>query len=122
MQTKINWFEIPSVDFSRAVKFYETVFDSKLKIEQCSGFPIGIFSDNDGNSVGCVIQGESYVPNQDGTILYLDATPHIDNVLSRIKEAGGHIVMEKTALPQDMGYIAHFIDTEGNRLALHAMH
>jgi len=33
MQTKINWFEIPSADFARATRFYETLFDPSLKIE-----------------------------------------------------------------------------------------
>lgn len=122
MQTKINWFEIPSIDFSRAVSFYETIFDNKLKVEQFGAFPLGVFPGSDGSSIGCVIQGEPYVPNKDGTVVYLDATPDMDNVLARIEAAGGRILMEKTALPQDMGYIAHFLDTEGNRLALHAMH
>ena len=30
MQTKINRFEIPTTDFSRTVKFYETVCGSKV--------------------------------------------------------------------------------------------
>jgi predicted enzyme related to lactoylglutathione lyase len=30
--------------------------------------------------------------------------------------------MERFQLPNDIGYIAQFIDSEGNRLALHAMH
>ena len=122
MQTKINWFEIPSIDFPRAVKFYETIFENKLKVEQFGDFPMGVFPGEDGNSIGCVVKGAPYVPNKDGTVLYLDATPGMDGVLGRIEPAGGRILMEKTALPQEMGYIAHFIDTEGNRLALHAMH
>lgn len=122
MQTKINWFEIPSADFSRAVKFYETIFDSKLKVEQFGEFPMGIFGGPDGDSVGCVIHGEHFAPNPNGPVLYMDASSGLDAVLSRIEAAGGRIVMEKMELPQDLGYIAHFIDTEGNRLALHAMH
>lgn len=122
MQTNINWFEIPSIDFPRAVRFYETIFDSKLKVEQFGSFPMGVFPGKEGNSIGCVIQGEQYAPNPNGPVLYMDATPDMDGVLARIEKAGGRILLEKTALPQDMGYIAHFIDTEGNRLALHAMH
>jgi uncharacterized protein len=40
-------------------------------------------------------------------------------VLKRIDNAGGRIVMEKMELPRQLGYIAHFLDTEGNRVALH---
>ncbi|MFD2273604.1 hypothetical protein ACFS07_28025 [Undibacterium arcticum] len=54
-------------------------------------------------------------------MIYLDAGPSIDRVLARIEPAGGSIQMGKTELPRELGYIAHFIDTEGNRLALHAM-
>jgi hypothetical protein len=122
MQTKINWFEIPSTDFSRAVKFYETIFDSKLKVEDFGGLPMGIFSGPDGDSVGCVIHGEHFVPSANGAVLYLDATPGMDQVLGRIEAAGGRIVMDKMELPRELGYIAHFIDTEGNRVALHALH
>lgn len=122
MQTKINWFEIPSTDFSRAVKFYETIFDSELKVEDFGGNPMGIFTAADGNGVGCVVHGEHFVPSENGAVLYLDATPALDQVLERIEAAGGRVVMNKMELPRELGYIAHFIDTEGNRLALHAMH
>lgn len=122
MQTKINWFEIPTADFSRAVKFYETVFDSKLKIEDFGNMPMGIFVDGNGEGVGCVVHSEHFVPSEHGALLYLDATPSFDTVLGRIEKAGGRIVMDKMELPHEHGYIAHFIDTEGNRVALHAEH
>jgi uncharacterized protein len=120
MQTKINWFEIPSTDFKRAVKFYETIFDNKLKVEQFGELPMGIFTGQDGDGVGCVVHGEHFVPNENGPVLYLDATPSLDAVLARVGKAGGRVLMEKMELPRNLGFIAHFIDTEGNRLALHA--
>jgi uncharacterized protein len=121
MQTKINWFEIPASNFSRAVRFYETVFEKKLRIEEFGGGQLGVFTNTDGESFGGVMQSEGFTPSGDGTVIYLDASPAIDQVIARIKTAGGQIKMNKFALPDSMGYIAHFIDTEGNRLALHAM-
>ena len=123
MQTKINWFEIPSSDFARAVKFYESLFDAKLKVEHFGASTIGVFTgpDGDGDGFGCVIKGENYVPGGDGTVLYLDAGPSIDAVIGRIETSGGQIKIGKTELPQVMGFVAYFIDPEGNRLALHAM-
>ncbi|RJG07804.1 VOC family protein [Noviherbaspirillum cavernae] len=120
MQTKINWFEIPSRDFSRAVSFYESIFDCKLKIEETGGPRMGIFTTLDEDSVGCVIHGEHFAPSAHGPVLYLDATGSLDAILARIEPAGGHIAMEKMELPRNLGFIANFIDTEGNRLALHA--
>lgn len=122
MQTKINWFAIPATDFARAVGFYETIFDSKLKSEQSGEFTLGIFTAQNGDGIGCVMHGKSLVPSENGAVLYLDATPDIDAVLTRIPRAGGRILTEKTELPHNRGYIAHFLDTEGNRVALHAEH
>jgi len=121
MHTKINWFEIPSTDFSRATRFYETLFDAKLKVEQTGPVKMSIFTDATGESCGCVAHSEHYLPGKDGAVIYLDATPSIDKVLARIEPAGGQIQMRKMELPGDLGFIAHFIDTEGNRLALHAL-
>lgn len=121
MQTKINWFEIPSIDFSRATKFYETVFDTQLKVEQTGPVKMSIFTDPSGESCGCVAHSEHYLPGANGTVIYLDATPSIDKVLARVEPSGGQIQMGKMALPEGLGFIAHFVDTEGNRLALHAL-
>lgn len=121
MQTKINWFEIPANDFARAVHFYQTVFDTELKVEDFEGGKMATFGQGQ-EAVGAVIEGYGQHPADGGPVVYLDVTPGMDTVLARITHAGGRIVLDKMALPQDMGYIAHFIDTEGNRLALHAMH
>jgi predicted enzyme related to lactoylglutathione lyase len=121
MQTKINWFEIPAADFSRAVRFYEAVFEKKLRIEEFGGGQLGVFVNADGESFGGVMHGEGFTPGRDGTVIYLDAGPTIDTAIARIKEAGGQIKLDKLALPDSMGYIAQFIDTEGNRLALHGL-
>lgn len=122
MQTKINWFEIPSSDFARAVRFYETIFDTKLNVEQFDGHSLALFTDTEGGGIGCVLEGTTQKPSDQGTLVYLDATTGLDQVLQRIEAAGGKVVLPKTALPRDMGFIAQFLDTEGNRLALHAVH
>ncbi|HYD94359.1 MAG TPA: VOC family protein [Noviherbaspirillum sp.] len=117
----IDWFEIPSTDFGRASRFYESVFDCELKSDRFGSFPMGIFTSPSGEGVGCVIQGEPYAPGPDGTVIYLNGGVSIDKVLARIEPAGGRVVLGKTELPDNLGYIAHFIDTEGNRLGLHTM-
>jgi predicted enzyme related to lactoylglutathione lyase len=42
-------------------------------------------------------------------------------VLNRVKDAGGKVVMEKTLINSDLGYIAGFEDTEGNQLLVHSL-
>lgn len=124
MHTKINWFEIPSADFGRAIRFYETLFDTTLRLEKpdSDSLEMALFSDAGGVPCGCVTHYESHAPSSSGTLVYLDANPSIDVVLARVESAGGEIRMPKLELPNDIGYIAHFIDTEGNLLALHSQH
>jgi len=124
MHTKINWFEIPSTGFGRAIRFYETLFDTTLRLKKpdSDSLEMALFSDPGGIPRGCVTHDESHSPSSNGTLLYLDDSPSIDAVLARLVSAGGEIRMPNMELPNDIGYIAHFIDTEGNLLALHSQH
>lgn len=122
MHTNVNWFELPTKDLTRATRFYETIFDASLRQESMSAEgPMAIFTRANGDSFGCLTSGDWIQPSAQGALVYLDAGPSIQSVIDRIVPAGGKIAMEKTQLPKDIGYIAHFIDTEGNRVALHAM-
>lgn len=122
MQTNVNWFEIATKDLTRAANFYETVFATKLRLENLDAeMPMAIFTRDDGQSIGCLTGGDWFEPSAQGTLIYLDAGPSIQLVIDRIEAAGGKIAMAKMQLPKDLGYICHFIDTEGNRVALHAM-
>jgi predicted enzyme related to lactoylglutathione lyase len=68
---------------------------------------------------GALVKGESYEPSHAGTIVYF-SVESIEETLRRIAANGGKTFMPKTAIGQ-YGFIAQFEDTEGNRLALHAM-
>jgi predicted enzyme related to lactoylglutathione lyase len=119
MYNAINWFDIPAVDFERAVKFYETVFAVTLHQEALGGTMNGIFpADRDGVN-GAVCKGPGYAPSADGSIVYLNANGQIDTILSRVEAAGGKILRPKTPIGP-FGYIAWLIDSEGNRIGLHA--
>ena len=81
---------------------------------------MAIFNDANGESFGCVTYGEHFTPSKDGAVLYFDATSVIDQVMERITKAGGKLLTEKIELPNNIGSIVHFLDSEGNRVALHA--
>ncbi|MBK8371065.1 MAG: hypothetical protein IPL20_06750 [Saprospiraceae bacterium] len=38
---------------------------------------------------------------------------NIDQIIEKVKNNGGQVIMPKTAIPH-VGYIAKFLDTEGN--------
>ncbi len=120
MHNSINWFDIPAVNFERAVQFYETILDVTLRRAPSGGTMNGIFpADREtGGVAGAVCKGEGYVPSAEGTVVYLNADGHLDAILSRVEAAGGRIVLPKTHIG-DPGYIAWLIDSEGNRVGLH---
>jgi predicted enzyme related to lactoylglutathione lyase len=51
--------------------------------------------------------------------VYFNAGADLAPVLARVEPAGGRVVMGKTG-DEKSGYVAFFIDTEGNRVGLHS--
>ncbi|MBN3806192.1 VOC family protein [Paraburkholderia sp. Ac-20336] len=116
----VAWFEIPSVDFDRAVRFYEAALDVELNRQEFGGQPIATFGYEEPATGGAIVHGPSMKPAADGVTVYLNAQPTVNAALARIERAGGKTDGPVIELPQDIGYIAFFIDTEGNRVGLHS--
>lgn len=117
----IQWVEIPVSDMERAKTFYETVFQFKIQVMDFGGLLMGWFP-NRGEaqgSSGTLIQQESYVPSQEGALVYF-GSDDVEIELDRIEAAGGKIYQPKTQISPEHGYMGVFIDTEGNRVALHS--
>ena len=121
MANALNWFEIPATDIERAKKFYNTIFEFELvPMEASDGFPMGMFPAERGDISGAVIQGEGYAPSAEGSIVYLNGGEDLTTVLNRVEAAGGQVVMPKTDIGEN-GFVAFFMDSEGNRVGLHSM-
>ena len=121
----ISWFEIPAVDINRAQKFYETIFDMQMDAVDHEEYQMRMFPIEDPmTGVGGAICNQSvfHKPNADsGTLIYLNANPDVKIIADRIEAAGGKVVLPKTEISPEYGYMAVFIDTEGNRVALHSV-
>jgi predicted enzyme related to lactoylglutathione lyase len=117
----VNWFEIPVKDIGRARKFYEKVLGLELSPYDMEPFTMAFFPMTQGaqGAAGSLIKGESYEPSHAGTVVYF-SVDDIEETLRRINANGGKTLMPKKSIGQ-YGFIAHFEDTEGNRLALHSM-
>ena len=118
MANAINWFEIPATDFDRAKKFYATIvaqdmIDMNVGDSQLAMFPAEGLS-------GAVVKSEGQNPSMDGTLIYLAAGEDLTGVMNRIEAAGGKVLQPKTKVTDEIGYIAIFADTEGNKVALHS--
>ncbi len=121
MTNAINWFEIPVTDFTRAKKFYETILGAEIIEMPFPGGKYGMLPADMQNGVGGgLAQGEGFEPSEKGTIVYLNGGEDLSLSLSKVEQAGGKIIMPKTSIGEN-GFMAHFIDTEGNRVALHSM-
>ncbi|PSL44332.1 hypothetical protein CLV51_106198 [Chitinophaga niastensis] len=120
----LNWFEIPVTDTARAKKFYETILDVQMESQEMMGMEMTMFpydmQSNSGKVSGALVKGEMHKPGADGPVIYLNANPAIQTVVDKIEAAGGKVIMPRTLINEQIGYMAFFIDTEGNRLALHA--
>lgn len=119
--SRVTWFEIPVTDFERAVAFYEQSLAVTLKQGDFGPDRLGVFPYDPPAISGCIIKGDRYRSGPDGVAIYLNADPVLADVLARVEQAGGKVVLPRTALPEGMGYYAHILDTEGNRVGLHAM-
>ncbi|RPI19740.1 MAG: VOC family protein [Ignavibacteriae bacterium] len=120
MANAINWFEIPVLDFKRAQKFYNSIFEFELFEQQMGDYVMGFFPGDQSGVSGAICHGEGYKPSEQGTLVYLNADGKLDDVIGRIETNGGKVVMPKSLVTEEIGYIATFIDTEGNKVALHS--
>jgi predicted enzyme related to lactoylglutathione lyase len=115
--TAVTWFEIPAADLTRAQRFYETILGSPLQVVNFAGSDIAMFPAQERGVTGCLLTTAH--PSPHGTMVYLSVTG-LDSALERVPAAGGRIDTPKEELPNDIGFIAHIIDSEGNRVGLHA--
>ena len=120
MKNAINWFDIPVKDFDRAKSFYEKVLDTTMETQSMPGMKMAFFPADWENGIGGgLAYGEGYEPSEKGSLIYLNGGDDLSIPLGRIEEAGGKVVVPKTSLGPN-GFMAQFIDSEGNKVAFHS--
>jgi uncharacterized protein len=120
----VSWFEIPAADLDRAQKFYETIFDIQMTPMDMPQLQMRLFPTETPTDIGGAIcsSGDFYKPSsENGPLVYLNGNPDVQVILDKIPAAGGKIIIPKTQISPEHGYMAVFIDTEGNRIALHSL-
>ncbi len=118
----LNWFEIPVTDMPRAQKFYEAIFDIQMTIVEMPGAKMCFFPPDGSNSSvgGALVEGPNHKPNASGCIIYLNANPDLQLVLDRVIKLGGKVTVPKMNIGENHGFMAFFMDTEGNTVGLHS--
>ena len=123
MTHSISWFEIPTIDLARAQKFYETILGLELIPMDMPGIQMRMFPVPDHTFISGALTyaPDFYEPQANGTLVYLNANPDVQHVLDRVEAAGGKIIVPKTVISPDIGFMAVIHDTEGNRVAFHSV-
>lgn len=121
-ENTLNWFEISVTDINRAKKFYETVFDISMQTQNMMGMDMAFFPSEptSGKVSGALIKGPEQKPAKDGVKIYLNGNPDLAKPLGNIEKAGGKVIMPKTKITDEIGFMAYFADTEGNVIGLHS--
>ena len=125
MNNAISWFEIPTTDINRAQRFYENIFGITMIPMDMPNIQMRMFPLDDMMTQvgGALVDSGGFhkASATDGPLIYLNANPDIQNVLDKVVAAGGSIMVPKTEISPDYGFMAVFMDTEGNRVALHSV-
>lgn len=118
MKNLIAFFEIPAIDFRRAVDFYEFVLKVKLSVAEYEEEKMACFMVED-KAVGAVFEAPGFRPSKDGVLIHFYCE-EIEKALERAVSKGGEIIIPITGVEADCkGSFAVFADSEGNHIGLY---
>lgn len=120
MKNNLTWFEINVKDLERAKQFYEAIFGSEFTFFDMPEAPMYAFNadHSKGEIGGALVKANDNEPCDKGTVIYF-SSQDVSIEAAKVESAGGKLLFPKTSIG-DFGFIAHFIDTEGNRIGLHS--
>ena len=120
MKNLISIVEIPTIEFPRAVTFYQTILNTSIEEINMDGALMGLFP-SDGETVSVALINRVSIKLQwMAAVVYFNAGDDLQIVLDKIKANGGKIIVPKTDIGSGIGFYAMFKDTEGNKLGLHS--
>ncbi|TDQ15105.1 hypothetical protein DFQ04_2991 [Algoriphagus boseongensis] len=119
----VGWFEIPVNDMDRAIKFYEQVFDCTLNKQVMGDFQMAWFPGDEtsqGATGSLVYHKQFYETSGHAGALVYFSSEDCEIELSKVKDAGGEVQIPKRMIAPDIGFMGVFLDSEGNRIAIHS--
>ncbi len=121
MSNRTVWVDIPVIDLDRAIAFYSAVLGEPVTKEGGPGFAFGLLPHAEGEAAGCLyLPGEENAPSRTGPLVYLNAEGRLPAAAEAAVTQGGQLLQPVHPMGPH-GYRAIVLDTEGNRIALHAM-
>jgi hypothetical protein len=120
MAHRIVWVDIPVANLDRAIAFYSAVLGYPITKEGGPGFVFGLLPHAGDDVAGClVIRGEDDAPSRVGPLVYLNAEGRLAQAVAAVTAQGGQVLQDVHPIGPH-GYRAIVVDSEGNRVALHA--
>lgn len=117
----VSIVEIPVINFSAAVAFYQSILNISIEEVDMGSTKMGVFP-VEGTGVNVVLaEGDDYQPTTNGVVVYLNAGDDLRPILDRVGLNGGEVILPRTEISPEMGYFALFLDTEGNKIGLHSV-
>lgn len=115
------WVDIPIVDLDRALTFYSALIGEPVNEVSMPGFRFGIFPHSGTSVSGCLYTAHAHhnAPSANGPLVYVNVDGRMAQAVEAVSTHGGR-VEEAPAQIGEHGFRALVIDSEGNRIALHA--
>lgn len=115
---RVVWVDVPVADLGRAMKFYQAVLANNVSKVEMPGMEFAVLDHQDGNG-GCLVPGAEQISSTGGVLVYFNADGRIQAAVAEVEKHGGKI-LEPVHSIGPHGYRALLLDSEGNRIALHA--
>ena len=120
MSNRVVWVDIPVLDLDRAIAFYSAVLGSAVTKEGGPGFVFGLLPHSGSDVGGCLYSpGEDNTPSKVGPLIYLNAEGRLAQAVRAVSAQGGQVLQAVHPIGPH-GFRAIVLDSEGNRVALHA--
>lgn len=108
--------QFSSTDIEKTKIFFTTIFG--WTFQDIPGFETySMFQTPNGLGGGIDLGPNAEAPSDKGSILHIE-TDDIDATLAKIIENGGQTIVPKTAISDEFGHFALFLDNVGNRFGL----
>jgi uncharacterized protein len=120
MSNCVVWVDIPVTNLERAIAFYAAVLGRPVTKEGGPGFVFGLFSHSGEDVGGCVyVADKDNSPSSNGPLIYLNAAGRLPQAVQVATSHGGSVLQAIHQIGPH-GSRAVVLDSEGNRIALHA--